>query len=69
LEHINPNPKTSGSAIWDNAHAPLYSDHAGGVHFVLCDGSVHFLSETVVRTVLLGLASRSGGETISEGAF
>ena len=38
------------------------SDHAGGVYFVLCDGSVHFLDELTDVRVLHALVSRAGGE-------
>ena len=38
------------------------SNHSGGCHFVFCDGSVHFVSETISSDTLLGLASRNGGE-------
>lgn len=42
------------------------SDHIGGVQFCLADGSVHFVSENIDAGVLDGLASRNGGEVISE---
>ena len=38
------------------------SNHPGGCHFALCDGSVHFVSETISSDNLLGLASRNVGE-------
>ena len=40
------------------------SDHVGGATVLFCDGSVHFLMDTITATVLQGLASRAGGETI-----
>ena len=39
------------------------SDHSGGAHFLMCDGSVQFVSENVDHGVYLGSASRDGGET------
>lgn len=45
----------------------LFSDHLGGAQVVMCDGSVHFISERVVDSVLTGLASRNCGETVSVG--
>ena len=41
---------------------PFSSYHPGGAHFALCDGSVHFVSESTDLDVLLSLASRAGGE-------
>lgn len=41
------------------------SNHPGGCHFAFCDGSVHFMSQTISSDTLLGLASRNGGESAS----
>ncbi len=40
------------------------SYHPGGLHFVLCDGSVRFISTSVDVWVLAGLASIAGGEVV-----
>lgn len=40
--------------------------HVGGVHGLLCDGSVRFLSNSVDLTIWRGLATRSGGEILGE---
>ena len=42
-----------------------WSHHNGGANFALCDGSVRFLRYSAVAT-LPALATRAGGETISE---
>ena len=42
------------------------SQHVGGVQVALCDGSVRFVSENVALTIWHGLATRGGGEVISE---
>lgn len=39
--------------------------HVGGATFVMADGSVKFLSETIDQTVYRGLGSRDGGELAS----
>ena len=58
---INPAPADA----WINAgNSSLFSDHPGGAHVLLCDGSVRFLAETVHVELLLALASRSDGEVI-----
>jgi len=48
-------------------HEEPFSDHPGGVNAVMCDGSVHFLSQSMDIYVLRALASRNGGETLSGG--
>lgn len=42
----------------------FWSNHSGGAQFGMVDGSVQFLSYNVDKTVIYGLASRSGGEVI-----
>jgi prepilin-type N-terminal cleavage/methylation domain-containing protein len=72
---VNPDPLAgtppgSSSAVWaDAANVSMYSAHKGGAHFLLCDGSAHFLSENVALGVLLALCSRDGGEPIDPSAF
>ncbi|MDR0705692.1 MAG: DUF1559 domain-containing protein [Planctomycetaceae bacterium] len=41
------------------------SNHSGGANFVFCDGSVRFVSETNSTSILMSLASRNGGETMT----
>lgn len=42
------------------------SQHPGGANFVFADGSVHFISDDIDEVLYEALASRNGGETISE---
>jgi prepilin-type processing-associated H-X9-DG protein len=42
------------------------SFHAGGVHFLLGDGSVRFIGSSISQTVYDALATRAGGEVIGE---
>ena len=42
------------------------SDHTGGVHFVMADGAVRFISEVIDSGTLDALATRNGAETIGE---
>ena len=42
------------------------SDHVGGGHFALSDGSVRFISTNVNANTLKALATRAGGETVSD---
>jgi hypothetical protein len=46
--------------------ANFRSDHTGGVHFVLGDGAVRFVSENIDRALLDALATRAGGEPVGE---
>jgi prepilin-type N-terminal cleavage/methylation domain-containing protein/prepilin-type processing-associated H-X9-DG protein len=41
------------------------SCHSGGVNFLFCDGSVHFLTETINTQTYTGIATISGGESVS----
>jgi prepilin-type processing-associated H-X9-DG protein len=46
---------------YDN-QVPIQSAHPGGAHVVLCDGSVHFLSENIDFDIFRWLAIRDSGE-------
>ncbi len=56
--HSNPNQT--------NHIVHFSSWHKGGVQFVLCDGSVHFLSENVDYNTFRNLGERSDGNPIGE---
>jgi prepilin-type N-terminal cleavage/methylation domain-containing protein len=43
----------------------IMSDHPGGAHLLMSDGSVHFGSDSIEKEVLLSLCSRDGEETVS----
>src|SRR5262249_51159207 len=42
----------------------FWSLHSGGANFVLCDGSVHFLTYSAAP-VMPALATRAGGEVVT----
>jgi len=60
------NPRDyAGDGIFDpNWTHAFRSDHPGGVHFVLGDGKVTFLSENIDARILDGLATRNGREVV-----
>jgi prepilin-type N-terminal cleavage/methylation domain-containing protein/prepilin-type processing-associated H-X9-DG protein len=43
----------------------IMSDHPGGAHLLLCDGSVHFAPDETDKTLLMSMTSRDGDETVS----
>ncbi|MBX3424546.1 MAG: DUF1559 domain-containing protein [Pirellulales bacterium] len=51
------------------SYEEMFSDHPGGVNALMCDGSVHFLSNDTDHYVYYALSSRDGGEIIDAGAF
>lgn len=55
---------------WDivncGANEETFSFHAGGAHVVLCDGSVHFLGESIDAQVFTSLMSPDDGEVLGE---
>ncbi|MCI0464173.1 MAG: DUF1559 domain-containing protein [Gemmataceae bacterium] len=67
---IPPNAKgTNGLPIpytdWQNFHG-FKSQHTGGVQFVMGDGSVRFVSDSIPLGTYRALASWNGGEPVSE---
>ena len=48
------------------ATMPASSRHEGGVHSVLCDGSVRFISESIDRHTWRALGTRDGREIVGE---
>jgi len=42
------------------------SPHHGGMHVLLADGSVRFVSESIDPTVMEALATKAGGEIVSD---
>jgi hypothetical protein len=42
------------------------SVHAGGVHHLFGDGSVHFLADKISAAVYVALCTRAGGEVIED---
>jgi prepilin-type N-terminal cleavage/methylation domain-containing protein/prepilin-type processing-associated H-X9-DG protein len=39
--------------------------HPGGAQFVMADGSVHFINDSIDHTIYRGMGTRDGGETVS----
>jgi len=48
-----------------NEFQTFRSDHVGGAHFAMCDGSVQFMAETIDVSLLDALTTRAGGEVVN----
>ena len=57
-------PNHKGSKADDS-----WSLHPGGSNFLMGDGSVRFIKESVTPTVFSALASRAGGEVVGADQF
>jgi prepilin-type processing-associated H-X9-DG protein len=47
----------------------IFSDHPGGAHGLMCDGSVQFLSDETAKKVIRSLCSRDGEEPLGDDTF
>lgn len=56
----------TGVGSYVGANTPLNSAHTGGVHALLCDGSVRFLGNSMGMDVLAKLATRDDGQVIGD---
>lgn len=54
-----------GSAGNVGPNRPIQSAHAGGAMVGLCDGSIHFLRETLDLEILFDLADRDDGDLVT----
>jgi len=59
------------TGCWPEQNGPAMatSYHAGGANFLLTDGSVKFIKNTVSQPTYMGLGTRNGGEVISSDAY
>jgi prepilin-type processing-associated H-X9-DG protein len=49
----------------DANYGAYRSEHTGGANFVMADGSVQFLRDSIDPTNFYGLGTRAGGEVVS----
>jgi prepilin-type processing-associated H-X9-DG protein len=65
LNHfVEPETKDNLLKNWVESRG-FKSMHPGGAHFVMADGSVHFVNETIDGVIYRGLSTRNGGENAS----
>jgi prepilin-type processing-associated H-X9-DG protein len=63
LNYFVPNATYETKPNWWREARGFKSLHPGGVHFVMADGSVQFISEGIDHYVYRGFATRNGGES------
>jgi prepilin-type N-terminal cleavage/methylation domain-containing protein/prepilin-type processing-associated H-X9-DG protein len=75
LSSQTPDPSTAFFLVYSRL-STYGSGHTGGANFAFCDGSVHFLANSVSNTtvangetVLQALCTRAGGEVIPNPGF
>lgn len=61
---FNPDTLPSDPAQYAKAVTAFRSDHSGGAHFLMVDGSAQFFEESTAPEILSALATRAGGEII-----
>ncbi len=64
--HYPPNPQLWDCIAFEFSYKPARSRHANGVNVLFCDGSVHFISNTVDAATWRALGSRAGGEVLGD---
>ncbi|MBA2113019.1 DUF1559 domain-containing protein [Bremerella alba] len=66
IDHKTVNFPINYTGDFITSTTPYTSEHPGGAMFLMCDGSVSFLTETMPLSLLKRMATRSNGEVISE---
>jgi len=65
IEHAWVLPRTAEAVPPGGEDGFFGSRHAGGANFVLCDGSVHFISENIDPELFVALCTIDGGESVA----
>jgi hypothetical protein len=64
VTHIDDGVNEPAPEAWQKER--IHSDLTGGANILLCDASVQFFSEDTNKKIIRWMASRDGGEQISE---
>ena len=64
---MNPLPKRLGSATDERPLFSFQSEHIGGSHFLLGDGAVRFLNESIDQRIYEALSTIEGKEVTGGG--
>ncbi len=65
-QHVSPPNRRSCGFYPSKATMPPSSRHTGGVHVMLCDGSVRFVSDNINLATWRAIGTRAGKEVIGE---
>ena len=78
LSHIDISPDVPALGVTSAINPPekvhfaleeFFSDHPGGVQVLMCDGSVHFMSEDTEHKIYLAITTRNSEEPVSDLGF
>jgi prepilin-type processing-associated H-X9-DG protein len=66
-----PNAKyhDCGNNGFYGSHQAARSNHSGGANVAFCDGSVHFIKDSISPPTWMALGTRAGGEIVSSDAY
>jgi prepilin-type processing-associated H-X9-DG protein len=62
VSHVDGNINGKTPKAWYSEQ--IYSDHPGGAHVLMCDGSVHYAPKHTDDSLIRSLCSRDGQESL-----
>jgi len=64
VSHIDGSINEKTPKVWYTEQ--IHSDHPGGAHLLMCDGSAHFVPKSTSNSVIRSMASRDGQEDLPD---
>jgi len=65
-DHAWALPGTASTSLAPNGGGGFSSEHAGGIHILLCDGAVRFISDSIDLATFQALGTPAGREVVGE---